>query len=127
MHAFNKGKLFNVMYMCVFTCAQTTTVNENVCIGVTHCCESLKSTILSTPFSLLASLNGCQNISFPALVPLTTQFPHPGTPNPPFHPQNSYPFLKAYSFVHSLIQEKPVCRMSTCQTHVHETFPNTPR
>lgn len=86
--------------MCAFPYTQRITLNENTCIGVIHCCKGLKSTVLSTLFLLLASLS-YQNISFPALRSLSTQFPQLRRPSPLLRPQNSYPFLNICSFIYS--------------------------
>lgn len=68
-----------------------------------HCCKSLKSTILNTPFSL----NCSQNISFPACMPFNTVLVSLKTEST-ISPQNSYSSFKAYLSVHSFIQEKSV-------------------
>ena len=86
--------------ICVHSPIQRITLNENTCTGVIHCCKSLKSTVLSTLFLLLASLS-YQNISFPALRSLSMQFPQLQRPSPLLRPQNSYPFLNICSFIYS--------------------------
>lgn len=90
----------NFMRMFAFPYTQRITLNENTYTVVIHCCESLKSTVLSTLFLLLTSLS-YQNISFPALKSLSMQFPQLERPSPLLRPQNSYPSLNICSFIYS--------------------------